>query len=119
MSAISLKGDYFQGKYNTAKKIAETIEKTNPSNTTQVLWRAECDLEHVNQTVESAVLGFEVWRKTPLAKRCEILMNYRKLVDARKTEIAHAISLETGKPVWEALTEAAGLASNSEKSRAS
>jgi succinylglutamic semialdehyde dehydrogenase len=111
MSAISLKGDYFQGKYHTPKKIAETIEKTNPSNTSQVLWRAECDLDHVGHVVESAVMGFETWRKTDLAKRCEILMNYRKIVESKKNEIAHAISLETGKPVWEALTEAAGLAS--------
>jgi len=46
----------------------------------------------------------------PFAARCEIVERFAALVGERKEALAQAIGRETGKPLWEARTEAASMA---------
>ena len=57
----------------------------------------------------SAQNGFDAWRKLSFEQRVVFLKKYQEVVRARKDEIAMALALEVGKPLWEAKTEAAAL----------
>lgn len=104
-----LKGDYFHGRFHQGSTKHETILKRSPADLSQVLWEAGIYHDHVDHVIESAVKGFETWRKTSFEERINLLKKYQEAVRARKDEIAMALALEVGKPLWEAKTEAAAL----------
>ena len=47
----------------------------------------------------AAAAGFEVWRATPPRERATLIVAAAALMRARQEEIAHAITLENGKPL--------------------
>lgn len=110
-----LRGDYFNGQFTHSNGISdlskadETINKKSPADLGQHLWDAPVFYNHINQVIESSMKGFEVWRKLTFDERVSYLKKYQEIVRRRKDEIAMALCLEVGKPLWEAKTEAAAL----------
>ncbi len=109
MTSMILKGDYFNSKWTMPSKADETISKKCPADLTVKLWDAKVSYDHIQPVIESAVQGYEVWRKISIEDRIKILKKYQQIVRSKKQEIAEALALEVGKPLWEALTEAAAL----------
>lgn len=108
---MHLKGDYFNGQFSLPphSQANEKILKRCPADLSQTLWEAGIYHSHIDAVIESAVNGFEVWRKTSFEERINCLKKYQEAVRARKDEITMALALEVGKPLWEAKTEAASL----------
>ncbi len=108
---MQLKGDYFNGRFHLPNLAGaqEKILKYSPADLSLVLWEAGVFYDHIDLVVESAQKGYEVWRKLSFAERIGYLKKYQEVVRARKDEIALALALEVGKPLWEAKTEAAAL----------
>jgi succinylglutamic semialdehyde dehydrogenase len=108
---MQLKGDYFDGRFHLPNlgSAQEKILKHSPADLSQVLWEAGVFYDHIDRVVESAQRGFATWRKLSFAERIVFLKKYQEAVRARKDEIALALALEVGKPLWEAKTEAAAL----------
>src|SRR5690606_626136 len=112
-----LKGDYFNGAFSHPQGInasdlagaQETISKDSPADLKMHLWDAGIFYQHIDQVVESAVKGFETWRKTSFDERITYLKRYQEAVRRRKDDFAMALALEVGKPLWEAKTEAASI----------
>lgn len=110
-----LKGDYFNGHFTHPEGLGnlsaaqERILKKCPAELTQTLWEAGVYYDHVEKVIASAEKGFDSWRKLSFAERITFLKKYQEIVRARKDEIAMALALEVGKPLWEAKTEAAAL----------
>lgn len=59
--------------------------------------------EEINQAVEAAKKGYEIWRNTSLAERAGILRETARLLRERNREIAELETLDTGKPLQETL----------------
>lgn len=59
----------------------------------------------IDAIVSRARAAFLAWSRRPLVERAELLRAFALRLTARKAELAALISLEIGKPVWEALTE--------------
>jgi len=59
----------------------------------------------VNEAVDAAAGAFPAWRDTSLARRVQILFNFRELLNARKGELAAIITAEHGKVLDDALGE--------------
>ncbi|MEX0799063.1 MAG: aldehyde dehydrogenase family protein [Bacteriovoracaceae bacterium] len=114
---FTLRGDYFMGQFSRSNgvseadvaKSAESISKTSPANTGHHLWDAYIDYQNNDKIIESAQSGFEIWRKIPMEERVEYLQGFQEAANKKKEEIGRAIALETGKPLWESMTEAGGL----------
>lgn len=108
---MQLKGDYFDGQFagNNLSGAQEKILKHSPADISNVLWEVGVQYDHIEAVIQSAEKGFEVWRKTSFEERIGYLKKYQEAVRARKDEIAMALALEVGKPLWEAKTEAASL----------
>ena len=64
----------------------------------------------VDHAVIAAREAVAQWSAVPLAQRMEHLQRFGTLVAAHRDDLARVISLETGKPTWEALTEVASMA---------
>ncbi len=112
---MTLKGDYFNGRFTHPQGLTdlssaqEKIFKKCPADLKRTLWTAGSFHSHVDGVIESAQKGFETWRKLSFDERIGYLKKYQEAVRAKKNDIAMALALEVGKPLWEALTEAAAL----------
>jgi succinylglutamic semialdehyde dehydrogenase len=110
-----IKGDYFNGEFNeiiqdsllTKRNI---IKKFSPADLNDLLWSFEVNYQHVDPIIESAKKGYSTWKRTPLEQRLQVLSMLKQQFQQKKDEIAQAIALETGKPLWESATEANALA---------
>jgi succinylglutamic semialdehyde dehydrogenase len=109
--SMHLKGDYFFGRFHLPglHEAQEKILKNCPADLTQTLWEAGVYHDHHEAVVQSAIKGYETWRKLSFEERIQFLKRYQEVVRRRKEEISLALALEVGKPLWEARTEAAAL----------
>ena len=75
----------------------EVLPVTNPA-TQEVLSQVPfaTPLE-VDRAVASAKSAFTEWRETPLPERARLMLRYQDLLKRHQDEIAHILSLETGK----------------------
>lgn len=80
---------------------------TNPATGERTAQVAFADMSEVDAAVESAAKAFASWGTTSLAKRTQVLFNYRELLNAHRDEIASLITAEHGKVHSDALGEVA------------
>ncbi|WP_322102031.1 succinylglutamate-semialdehyde dehydrogenase [Paraburkholderia sp. J41] len=99
---------FIDGQWSAASGAA--FASRNPG-TGETVWSGHAaSPADVDRAVAAARRAFVAWSQTPLAARCEIVRRFAALVTGRKETLAQAIGRETGKPLWEARTEAASMA---------
>ena len=82
-----------------------TAPVTNPATGEVTGQVALASVEDARAVIDSAAAAFPEWRDTSLAKRTQVLFNFRELLNARKGELAEIITSEHGKVVSDALGE--------------
>lgn len=107
-------GNYYKGSFHLPptsgpNAVENTIRRSCPADLSLLLWETPVDFRDVEHVAESASSGFKRWRKHTQEERNNFLKKYQEEVIKRKDEIALAIAYETGKPLWEAKTEAASI----------
>ncbi|MCT4641711.1 MAG: aldehyde dehydrogenase family protein [Bacteriovoracaceae bacterium] len=109
--ALTILGDYFNAQFTKHNMDSgdELIEKFCPADLSDKLWSASVKYENTQKVIESAIEGFNTWRKLSIEDRINYLKKYQEAVTKRKDDIALAIALETGKPLWESGTEAGAI----------
>jgi succinylglutamic semialdehyde dehydrogenase len=99
---------FIDGQWHAASGPA--FASHNPGTGATVWSGNAATAEDVDRAVKAARRAFGQWSLTPFETRCEIVRRFAALVAERKEELAQAIGRETGKPLWEARTEAASMA---------
>ncbi len=85
------------------------MTSTNPA-TNEIVWQANsASADDVELAFQAAQNAFKSWALTPLADRIAIMEKYKALLEANKEQLAKDIMMDTGKPWWESLTEAATM----------
>jgi succinylglutamic semialdehyde dehydrogenase len=109
MSATTHPALYIDGIWCTGH--GNAFASVNPANNDPVWQGCAADEKDVDRAMIAAANAFTDWSGRPLVERIAILERFAELLgeDAHKQNLANAISLETGKPVWEALTEVAAM----------
>ncbi|MDQ7734931.1 succinylglutamate-semialdehyde dehydrogenase [Halomonas sp. SpR1] len=88
---------------------AESLSKYDPVSG-QPLWQAAtASAEQVAAAVKAARGAFPNWARTPFAERQALVERFAEVLKNRGEELAVAIASETGKPLWEARTEAGAM----------
>ncbi len=79
--------------------------------TGETLWQKKCASKaQVEVAVTAAKSAQGAWALTPLDGRIAIINRFSELLKQNADELAMSISLETGKPDWEAATEISAMA---------
>lgn len=82
------------------------IRATDPA-TGETTWEGRAATsDEVREAMRAAAAAFELWAETPVADRIGYLERFAAEVASNRKVLAEAISRETGKPLWESLTEA-------------
>lgn len=90
------------------------LVSTDPC-TGELVWQGEAaDAAVVGAAVARSRSAQPAWEDTPIEERIAVLRAYAGQVQLRSEELARLISRETGKPFWEAKTEAASVAAKVE-----
>lgn len=111
MEKLTPRGDYFNGSFHLDNKAQdELLTKFCPGDSSHKLWDVGVNYSNNEKVVESAVKGHALWRKLSFSERAEYLKKFKEAALKRKDELALAIALETGKPLWESQTEAGAIA---------
>lgn len=93
---------YIGGEWRTT---AENLPVINPA-TEEVIGRLpRASRRDLDDALAAAVQGFAVWRKISPRDRCNLIRRAAALMRERQEEIAHAITLEHGKPLAQARKE--------------
>jgi succinylglutamic semialdehyde dehydrogenase len=86
-----------------------TFSRTDPAEN-RLTWEGPAaSPADIDAAVNAARSASAAWAKLPLDKRAEYLDKFAAALKAHAGEILEAISLETGKPKWEAKTEVDAL----------
>lgn len=89
--------------------LGEAMQKHNPVNG-ELLWEGvSASAEQVVQACEAARAAFPAWAKKSFAERQAIVEQFARLLEENKNELTTTIAQETGKPRWEAATEATAM----------
>ena len=92
-------GDWVPGQ-------GEPLISINPSSGKEVFRTRHASTFEVERAFNAAVEAFPNWADQAFAERTKIARRFAEIVQARQEELAQAISMETGKPRWEANQEA-------------
>jgi succinate-semialdehyde dehydrogenase/glutarate-semialdehyde dehydrogenase len=65
--------------------------------------------EEIDLAVKTAQDAFKVWRETPAAERAAMMMKFIQAVRNNIDEIARILTMEQGKPLWQAKGEINGF----------
>lgn len=88
---------------------AASLSKRDPVSG-QRLWEAATASEdQVATAVKAARSAFPNWARTPFAERQALVERFAEVLKSRGEALAVAIASETGKPLWEARTEAGAM----------
>jgi aminomuconate-semialdehyde/2-hydroxymuconate-6-semialdehyde dehydrogenase len=94
---------HFIGGAFVASSSGKEFESINPA-TGEVLARvSEGGAEEIDQAAQAARHAFAAWSRTPVAERSRILKSIGDEILKRKEELATLESLDSGKPISEAL----------------
>jgi succinylglutamic semialdehyde dehydrogenase len=109
MKTLSFLGDYINGQFVTTKDGDGQWTIHSPADVKDRIIEVHFDHAHVDQACGAAKSAFGPWQHLPLDQRKTYLLSLQKVFQARADEMAEVISRETGKPLWEAKTEAQAL----------
>lgn len=100
---LQSKGQYINGEWIKGKNF--NLESINPADG-HIIWHGsnatQQEIEWANQAARQALPS---WSATSFEHRATIAKEFATLVEKNRKELAQLISMETGKPLWEAHTE--------------
>lgn len=94
---------YINGQWQFG--LGNAFSAVNPA-TGESIWQGrEANENEVILAYQAAANALSSWRRLSLAARISFLQKFADIVAHRKENLATLISLETGKPLWESVTE--------------
>lgn len=104
-------GDFIKGKWTQVQKADGTIKDVSPADLNDVIITVPYAHSQVDIAIETAKNAYLPWARLSFEERKHYLLRLKEAFESAKNDMAEAISRDTGKPKWEALTEAAALSS--------
>ena len=90
--------------------LGNSFTSVNPAKNV-IIWEGNsASASQVDEAMKAARSSAFDWAQLSFQAREKIILRFAELVVEKKEELAEAIALETGKPLWETRTEAAGMA---------
>ena len=87
----------------------DSFDSTNPGDGTLVWQGGAASNPQVNAAVDAARQAAPEWGFKDYSEREAIVLKFAELLDQHQQDLSEAIAKETGKPLWEAKTEAAAM----------
>lgn len=107
--SIQYLGDYIGGEFAVVDNPSGSIADCSPADLSDSIMEVPFFYDHVEKATHQAKAAFPAWARKAPSERTECLLRLKELFILHEQEMAEVIARDTGKPLWEALTEAKGL----------
>jgi succinate-semialdehyde dehydrogenase/glutarate-semialdehyde dehydrogenase len=95
---------FINGEWKSAES-GKTFDILNPADSKVLASVSDCNENDFYQALESAESAFTLWSKTSVTERSTLLKKWFALMINHKEELGRILSLESGKPLLEAIGE--------------
>jgi succinylglutamic semialdehyde dehydrogenase len=106
---IEYRGDFINGRFVSAAKGDGEIKDISPADLKDLVMSVPYKHDHVEEACLAAKKAYMGWAALPLEQRKTYLMKLKELFDTNAEKMAQLIARDTGKPLWDAMTEAKAL----------
>jgi succinylglutamic semialdehyde dehydrogenase len=98
--------DFIGGSWAEPAQPDGMIENRSPADLSAVISRHEWAAAQASRAVEAARQAQRAFGQRPASERAQLVRNIGVTLKKHEEELARAIALDVGKPLWEARTEA-------------
>jgi NAD-dependent aldehyde dehydrogenases len=106
---VSYKGDFINGRFVSAAKGDGEFKDISPADLTDLVMTVPYKHDHIDEACLAAKKAYPAWARLTMDERKAYLMRLKELFDSHVEQMAQLISRDTGKPLWDAMTEAKNL----------
>lgn len=103
-------GDYINGQFVPVTKGDGDFKDISPADLKDQIMTVGYRHSHVDQACSAARAAYPNWGRLHLEERKAYLRKLKEVFEKESNRMAEVIARDTGKPMWEALTEAKALA---------
>ena len=109
LKPIPFLGDFIDGRWVMPDRADGEFKDVSPADLGDEIMVLEYRYDHVHLATKAAKRAFVPWARLPQEKRFEYIRRLKEIYISHTEQIAEVIARETGKPRWEALTEAKAM----------
>lgn len=103
---------YINGKWISGN--GHSFHSLNPADNSVIYETKQATLAEIETAFYASQEAFRNWREFDITRRIEYLEKFAKIVAHNKEKLTEAISKESGKPLWESITEVESVISKVE-----
>ncbi len=104
-------GDFINGRFIAVTQGDGEIKDLSPADLNDVILAVPFRRDNTEEACKAARDAYLPWARRPLEERKNYLLKLKEVFDKHAEEMAELIARDTGKPLWESLTEAKALGS--------
>lgn len=108
---ITYLGDYIDGQFLPIKNGNGELKDFSPADLNDHLMTVPFSYDHIEPACTAARIAYPKWAQLTLEERKSYLWKLKDSYLHFEAKMSEAIARDTGKPLWEALTEARALSS--------
>lgn len=86
---------------------SKTFAIIDPATGSTIGRMPDLTVEDCRQVINDAQIAWQQWKSTTVAERSKVLKNLHQLIEDNSDELAHLMTLESGKPIQESHAEVA------------
>lgn len=106
---IKYQGDFIAGRFVPVEKGDGEFKDISPGDLNDQIMTVKFKYDHIDQACAAAKKAFIPWTRLTLNERKNYLLRLKDIFDAHVDQMAQIIARDTGKALWDALTEAKNL----------
>lgn len=103
-------GDFINGRFALVERGDGEIRDVSPADLTDLVMTVPYRNDNVDDACYAAREAYLPWARLSLDERKSFLLRLKDVFEKNVNEMAELIARDTGKPLWEAITEAKALA---------
>jgi succinylglutamic semialdehyde dehydrogenase len=106
---IKYQGDFINGRFVPVEKGDGEFKDVSPADLNDQIMTVKFKYNHIDEACAAAKKAFPAWARLSLDERKTYLLRLKEVFDAHTEQMAQLISRDTGKPLWDSMTEAKNL----------
>lgn len=102
-------GDFIKGRFVPVEKGDGEFKDISPADLNDHIMTVKFKYNHIDEACAAAKQAFPAWARLSLEERKKYLLRLKEVFDSHTEQMAQLISRDTGKSLWDSLTEAKNL----------
>ena len=107
---FKIRGDFIRGHFRHIERPSAEIKNTSPGDLSDLVGVFPVLHAHVEEAVQAAKEAYLPWASLEMEDRKKYVLRLKELFMAHEAEMTELIARDTGKPLWDAASEAKNLA---------